>query len=145
MYSPKFSVSSVEENNRVAREFLTTQYRIVRKSEEKKFVNGYLFIQVSAGDGMLSNKESVYVYLKDGTHGGHLMKSKSLISDPKLVGQYLYKLDAIPLTTIPYSDDNPYVEKNWLTLLNSQGSNYFGGFVSTVRGGKIEKVIFALE
>ncbi len=145
MYSPKFSVSSVEENNRIANQFLTNEFRKVALPVGRKIIEGYLFLKVSAGDGMLSNKESVYVYLKDGTHGGHLMKSKSLISDPKLTGQYLYKLNAMPLTTIPYSDDNPYIEKNWLSLLNAQNYNYFGGFVSTVRGGKIEKVVFAFE
>lgn len=141
--SPNFSKTDTEENNRIAKEFLTSEYRRIVTPTDIR--SGYLYIKAKAGNGGLTNKESIYVYLNSGANGGHLMKSKSLISDPSLKGEYLYKLDSIPLTTIPYSDDNPYQTSNWIALLNSQATNYFGGFVSTVRGGLIEKVIFAFE
>jgi len=141
--SPNFSKTNTEVNNRIAKEFLTSEFRKI--ITPTNIESGYFYIKVSAGEGQLTNKESVYVYLNSGTYGGHLMKSKSLISDPNLKGEYLYKLDSIPLTTIPYSDDNPYKSVDWILILNSQNTNYFGGFVSTVREGVIEKAIFAFE
>lgn len=142
--SPPFSSKDEKFNATLANEFLQKEFfRISGGKEWETRKNVYLYLRVSAGnDGPLRENESIYIVLNEGSWGGHLLKSKSLLSDP-LRQEFLYKISALPLTTRPYSDANAFQEKNWQNVIAQNINNYFGGFVSTTRGGQIEEVIIA--
>lgn len=122
----------------------------------KKFIkvqgeiaNAYLFVNVSVDNGKpLTVWDSIYVSLRKESNGylyqpieGHLLRSKSLNMPASDTAKLLYDMKQIPFTTIPYSDDNKFINKNWLALIQGAKKFQFETFLSTSRkGGKINDI-----
>ncbi len=122
----------------------------------KKFIrvdgdisNAYLFVEVSVDNNKpLTVWDSIYVSLRKEVGGylyepvaGHLLRSKSLNIPPSNTTRLLYDMQQIPFTTIPYSDNNNFVNKNWLSNIQTAKTFQFETFLSTSRkGGKIVNI-----
>lgn len=116
--------------------------------------NAYLFVDVSVDNGKpLKIWDSIYVSLRKEINGylyypveGHLLRSRSLEVPSSDITKLLYDLRQIPFTSIPYSNDNKFVNKDWLTLIQSANKFQFETFLSTIRkGGKINEISIAYE
>lgn len=135
-----FTLTDSEENKKRIQKYLSYAKYIIKKW---KISDGYLYVKANANWWMLSSKESLYVILTRPNLGGHLMKNKSLIintSDKEYI-ELLYKLNDIPLTKLPYNDNNDYASINWLKALNeNQYNDSLWWFLSTNRKGQIEEI-----
>jgi hypothetical protein len=96
---------------------------------------------------VLAEKESVYIYLHSPANGGHLFKPKSLIAEQSSGGEseYLFSLAEIPVTTLPYGNENTFTSKKWLQVLQNKGVYYLGAFVSANRYAAIREIGFAFN
>jgi hypothetical protein len=145
--SPQFTAHDQDANNKIALEFLeANSYTLSSTGNIEK---GYLYLKAGVGTeddiGTVASNESVFVYL--GSDGGHLFSPKSLINIPSDDGysQYLFKLEDIIITTIPYSNKNKSSDIDWLSQLDNASDYYLGGFVSSNRFGVIEEISIAYE
>ncbi len=142
--TPKFVIGDQEGSNQTAKDFLLQNS--LRLEAKGNIERGYLHIRVAAGypPASLSKKESVYLYLDSGDLGGHLYKPASFITEPNAAGEteYLFKLENISFTTLPYSDGNAPYTRNWLSTLQKKGVHYLGGFVSANRYAVIQEISF---
>lgn len=142
--TPKFVIGDQEGSNQTAKDFLLQNS--LRFETKGNIEHGYLHIRVGAGypPATLSKKESVYLYLDSGDLGGHLYKPASFITEPNAAGEteYLFKLENISFTTLPYSDGNTPYTRNWLSALQKKGAHYLGGFVSANRYAVIQEISF---
>ncbi|PIR50695.1 hypothetical protein COU78_04950 [Candidatus Peregrinibacteria bacterium CG10_big_fil_rev_8_21_14_0_10_49_24] len=145
--TPKFPIGDKEESNRIANEFLLNNpFRVYSDGTIK---GGYLYLRAIAGypASALSEKESVYIYLHSPEKGGHLFKPQSLIAELSSSGEseYLYSLQEVAVTKLPYSNKNTFIYKNWLEILQTEGSYFLGTFVSANRYAAIKEIGFAYD
>lgn len=146
---------------------------------EKRFIkqnghiaNAYLFVDVSVDDGKpLTIWDSIHVSLQRIAINynneypykpfldGHLLRSKSIGAPEGSTTRLLYDLRNVPFTTIPYSDKNEPVYKDWVKMLNNEYTDgykideesneiiyEFKTFLSTLRkGGSINRITIGYE
>lgn len=106
------------------------------------FENIYLFIEASVGENNpLSKKDSIYFYIYDGLHGGHIVRKDSIpiplesnINSTKILFSLMDNMD---LTSIPYNHDNPKLVRSDINFYRDIFKKYLidrffiGAFVST--------------
>lgn len=147
LISPQFTTHDQEKNNEIALEFLIKNSKKMKSSG--KIDNGYLYLKAGAGSlgdlSTISSDESVFIYL--GSTGGHLFMPNSLVNVPTEDGftQYLFSLENIVFTNIPYSEENDSYSDNWLDRLNTDGEYYIGAFVSANRFSVIEEITIVYQ
>lgn len=129
------------------------QYKRFIKSDGN-IVSAYLFVDISVDNGKpLRVWDSIYISLRKVVgrylyfqQDGHLLRSKSLRVPPSNTTQLLYNLSQIPFTNIPYSDDNRYTNKNWLSLIQGAKTFQLETFLSTLsKGGMINNISIGYE
>lgn len=105
----------------------------------------YLYIKSGvsrngASFGPLTNFDSIWFYIDGGDFGGHLLRSKAIITRQSEDGltELLYDLSVIPFTVLPYYDSAIPIVKNMLIeKINTPGNHLIGAFVSTLDMGRI--------
>lgn len=116
--------------------------------------DAYLFVDVSVDNGKpLKVWDSIYISIRKvaGNYlylpqDGHLLRSKSLKVPPSDTTRLLFDLRQIPFTDIPYSDENKYTNKDWLTLIQGADKFQLETFLSTLRkGGMINNISIGYE
>jgi hypothetical protein len=116
--------------------------------------NAFLYLNLSVDNGKpLTSWDSIYVSLRKNLNGhlyfpydGHLLRSRSLSVPNSDTTTMLFDLRQIPLTSIPYSEKNDYVVKDWLSIIKDSDTFQFETFLSTLRsGGKINEISIGYE
>lgn len=129
-------------------------YKRFIKVDNGNIANGYLFVDVSVDNGKpLTVWDSIYVSLRKIVNGylyvpknGHLLRSKSITIPKSNRTLLLYDLRQIPLTNLPYSDNNSFKNENWLSLLQEANKFELETFISTLRkGGEIHEITIGYE
>lgn len=107
--------------------------------------DAYLYIKAGVSRdnspfGILTNFDSIWLYVDSSEFGGHLLRSRAVIRKQSEDGvtELLYNLKDVPFVGLPYRDDASPMEKNVLgERLNFAGEHFIGAFVSTLGVGKI--------
>ena len=116
--------------------------------------NAYLFIEASVDGGEpFTVWDSIYVSLRKVVNGyfytpkdGHPIRGKSLKIPDSKITQLLYDFQKIPLTdTLPYSEDNYFINENWLSVLQGAKEFQFETFLSSLRKGEIHRIAIGYQ
>jgi hypothetical protein len=105
----------------------------------------YMKVGVSRGQQPIgpikTDYDAVWLFLDDGAHSGHIYLAGALESRTSEDGftEFLFKLNDVAVTDLPYSTTNP-INKRGLNLLEQlrPGKHYFASFVSTLGYGRIQ-------
>ena len=146
LITPIDLIQACEDRKRVAEKCNQEIARITKVlTTSGKIKNAYLYLKVgvsreNAPLGILTNFDSVWLYVDSSDFGGHLLRSRAIIKKQSEDGvtELLYNLREVPFVGLPYSDDATPRMKNILDdKFNDPGEHFIGAFVSTKGIGKI--------
>ena len=113
---------------------------VIREGQLSK---AYIYAKVSLNNSPLTQWESLY--FKASNTGGHLFRPLSLPVPSSTSTELLYALNQVPITGIPYSDQNKSKITNIFQLFKTKKQLQVISFISSLRPAKIEELSLYYE